>query len=300
MNVKILSFLLFYGLPIILIAQNNREIAKEISNDIESYFLMDISYINDAVFMGRRDSIAAPYIYPSIGYYNASGLFVDISASYLVGSEDNRVDLFMPSLGYDFSNLQLSGRISGTAYFFNKESYNVKSAVLADVSGFLSYNLKILEATLMTNIFFNDGGTSDFFVGLMVNRIFYTNDRNFLVNPTISLYAGSQNFYEVYYKTSRLGNRRGSGQGLGATNLNSATTVEISEATKFNILNLELSLPLQYYHKQFIFSLNPILAIPQSSATITTEDSVISEDLESTFYFTASISYWFDMAKRKS
>ena len=300
MNVKILSFLLFYGLPIILIAQNNREIAKEISNDIESYFLMDISYINDAVFMGRRDSIAAPYIYPSIGYYNASGLFVDISASYLVGSEDNRVDLFMPSLGYDFSDLHLSGRISGTAYFFNKESYNVKSAVLADVSGFLSYNLKILEATLMTNIFFNDGGTSDFFVGLMVNRIFYTNDRNFLVNPTISLYAGSQNFYEVYYKTSRLGNRRGSGQGLGATNLNSATTVEISEATKFNILNLELSLPLQYYHKQFIFSLNPILAIPQSSATITTEDSVISEDLESTFYFTASISYWFDMAKRKS
>lgn len=300
MNVKILSFLLFYGLPIILIAQNNREIAKEISNDIESYFLMDISYINDAVFMGRRDSIAAPYIYPSIGYYNASGLFVDISASYLVGSEDNRVDLFMPSLGYDFSDLHLSGRISGTAYFFNKESYNVKSAVLADVSGFLSYNLKILEATLMTNIFFNDGGTSDFFVGLMVNRIFYTNDRNFLVNPTISLYAGSQNFYEVYYKTSRLGNRRGSGQGLGATNLNSATTVEISEATKFNILNLELSFPLQYYHKQFIFSLNPILAIPQSSATITTEDSVISEDLESTFYFTASISYWFDMAKRKS
>ena len=300
MNVKILSFLLFYGLPIILIAQNNREIAKEISNDIESYFLMDISYINDAVFMGRRDSIAAPYIYPSIGYYNASGLFVDISASYLVGSEDNRIDLFMPSLGYDFSDLHLSGRISGTAYFFNKESYNVKSAVLADVSGFLSYNLKILEATLMTNIFFNDGGTSDFFVGLMVNRIFYTNDRNFLVNPTISLYAGSQNFYEVYYKTSRLGNRRGSGQGLGATNLNSATTVEISEATKFNILNLELSLPLQYYHKQFIFSLNPILAIPQSSATITTEDSVISEDLESTFYFTASISYWFDMAKRKS
>jgi hypothetical protein len=40
--------------------------------------LTDISYQNDAVFMGRFDSITSPYIVPSIGYYDASGFFVDV------------------------------------------------------------------------------------------------------------------------------------------------------------------------------------------------------------------------------
>ncbi|NNK75588.1 MAG: hypothetical protein HKP42_05940, partial [Maribacter sp.] len=54
------------------------------------------------------------------------------------------------------------------------------------------------------------------------------------------------------------------------------------------------SLPLQYYHKQFIFSVTPTWAFPQSSATtITTEDSVFEEDLENVFYWSVGVSYWF-------
>jgi hypothetical protein len=53
--------------------------------------------------------------------------------------------------------------------------------------------------------------------------------------------------------------------------------VEIDEVNKFNILNIELSIPINYYHKSFIFHL---LAFHKSSATITTEDAVIKEDLK--------------------
>jgi hypothetical protein len=58
--------------------------------------------------------------------------------------------------------------------------------------------------------------------------------------------------------------------------------VEIDEVNKFNILNIELSIPINYYHK-FYFSFIPHLAFPQSSATITTEDAVIKKTLK---YFT--------------
>lgn len=277
-----------------LFSQNSKKSVREISSKNDSFFLTDISYINDAVFMGRRDSIKAPYVFPSIGYYDKSGFFMDASASYLTSSDENRVDLFLLSAGYLFSDLLLSGGISGTGYFFNGDSYNVRSETVGDISGFLTIDLKTIEISLLASTFFNDGSSADIFTGLLVGHTFSNTDDTFLISPSIAVYGGSQNFYEAYYNTSRLGNRKGAGQGqnsnAGSTVINE---VIIEEASKFNILTVELSLPLQYYYNQFIFSFNPVLALPQSAATITTEDAVIAEDLESVFYFSLGISYWF-------
>ena len=282
-----------------LMAQNNKKSTKEISNKKESYLLADVSYMNDAVFMGRRDSIAAPYIFPSLGYYDKSGFFADASASYLTGSEENRIDLFLISAGYIYSSEKLSGGISGTTYFFNEDSYNVKSEVVGDISGFLSYDLKVVEVSLTASSYFNNNSSADFFAGLVVDHTFYASDNNFLIAPSISINAGSQYFYQEYYSTSRLGNRKGKGMGSGDLGSSAPMDVEIKEASKFNILNIEFGLPLQYYHKSFIFSFTPVWAFPQSSATITTEDAIIKEDLDNVFYWSAGISYWFHTKKGK-
>ncbi|MFX0557882.1 hypothetical protein ACOCEA_13870 [Maribacter sp. CXY002] len=288
----LLIFLFFQGY---LFSQNSKRSAKEISTKNESYFLTDISYINDAVFMGRRDSVKAPYILPSVGYYDKSGFFLDASASYLTSSEENRVDLFLLSAGYLFNDSSLSGGISGTGYFFNGDSYNVRSETVGDISGFLTLDLKSIEISLLASTFFNDGSSADIFAGLMLGHTFSTTDNTFFISPTIAVYAGSQNFYEAYYNSSRLGNRKGKGQGQNTTSGSTVITeVIIEEASKFNMLDLEVSLPLQYYYNHFIFSFSPVLAMPQSSATITTEDAVIEEDLDSVFYFSAGISYWFN------
>ena len=280
-----------------LIAQNNKQSVKEKSSDNQSYVLADVSYVNDAIFMGRRDSIAAPYIFPSIGYYDESGFFADVSASYLSSSEESRFDLFLISAGYMFDAKKWSGGISGTAYFFNEDSYNVQSETVGDITGMLGYDLDAFEVTLTASSYFNKESSADFFAGLMLNRIFYAADNSLLINPSLALYAGSQYFYQEYYTTSRLGSRKGQGNGTSLTEPSTATAVEIKEASEFNLLNVELSLPLQYYHNQFIFSVTPTWAFPQSSATITTEDSVIEEDLENVFYWSVGISYWFKTKK---
>jgi hypothetical protein len=281
------------------IAQGDKNSGKEKSSEDRSYFLTDISYINDAVFLGRRDSIAAPYIFPSIGYYDKSGFFADASISYLTGTEENRVDLSLITAGYLFDSKNWSGGISGTAYFYDKDSYNVQSEVVGDITGILSYDLKAFEVSLSASTYFNNGSSPDIFGGLMLDRTFYTFENNLLINPRVSLYIGSQNFYQEYYSTSRLGNRKGQGKGSGSSEPIEVTNVEISEASEFNFLNVELSLPLQYYHKHFIFSFSPVWAFPQSSATITTVDAIIKEDLENVFYWSAGISYWFYSKKEK-
>lgn len=277
---------------------------KEKDNREDSYVLMDVSYMNDAVFMGRRDSITAPYLLPSIGYYDKSGLFIDATVSYLTSSNEQRVDLFYLTGGYLFDSNNWSGGVSGTAYFYNEESYNVQSEVVADITGLISYDFKLLELSVYVSSYFNKNSSPDIFLGFMADHTFRAFDDHLLFAPGFSVYAGSQYFYEEYYTTSRLGNRKSasSGQGSGQSGITDSgtevITVQIDEASEFNILNMELSFPMQYHFDQFILSFTPIWAFPQTSATLTTDEGVFEEDLDNVFYWSIGISYWFNSSKK--
>jgi hypothetical protein len=50
------------------------------------------------------------------------------------------------------------------------------------------------------------------------------------------------NFYQEYYKFNRVGNRKDNGNGQDQQI--GSTVVGIDEVNKFNILNIELSIPL--------------------------------------------------------
>jgi hypothetical protein len=263
-----------------MLAQDSTKVKK-----IKSYILTDVSFKNDAIFMGRHDSIATPYIVPSIGYYDASGFFADASLSYLTKSNESRVDLFLLTAGYRFETKKLNGYISGTKYFFNDISYNIQSEIVADISAIVSYDLNIIKTSLTASSYFNKNSNPDFFLGAHLAKEIKTRDESFEVSPTFSLYAGSQYFYEEYKKYNNSGN--------GQTNGN-ANNVIIDEVSKFNLLSIEFSIPINYYYKSFIISITPQLAFPQSNATFTTEDTVFKEDLKEVFYWSAGVSYMFN------
>jgi hypothetical protein len=288
-NTSVFLTVLILCLPFYLLAQDSTKVEK-----VKSYILTDVSFQNDAVFMGRRDSIAAPYLVPSIGYYDASGFFADASLSYLTKSSESRVDLFLLTVGYRFESKKLSGYFSGTNYFFNDVSYNVQSEIVADVSAIVSYDLNIFKTSLTASTYFNKNSDPDFFIGVHLAKEIHTTDESFEIIPTVSLYAGSQYFYEEYYKNNRLGNSNGNGGQPQQTQ-----NIVINEVNSFNILSIELSIPINYYYKSFIISITPKLALPQSNATFTTEDAVFKENLKEVFYWSAGISYWFDTKKTK-
>jgi len=289
---KNLILLLILCLPSYVVAQDNKNVDKE-----KSYILTDLSYQNDAVFMGRRDSISAPYIVPSIGYYDQSGFFADASLSYLTKSDENRVDLFLATVGYRFNSNKFSGTLSGTKYFFNDKSYSIQSEVEGDISAILSYDFGFLETSLITSAYFSKNSNTDFFVSAQIAKSLFTIDKSLEIKPTFNVSAGSQYFYQEYYRYNRIGNRKGNNAGQ---NQQSTTTVlGIEEVNKFNILNVELSMPIRYYYKSFIFSFVPQWAFPQSNATITTEDATIKEDLKNIFYWSAGISFWFNTKREK-
>lgn len=285
--------IVLFLIPGMQYGQDYSRSSQDLQEDGFSYVLTDLNYITDAVFMGRRDSISAPYVYPSIGYYDKSGFFVNASSSYLTRSDENRVDLFLLSTGFVFDDDSWSGGISGSLYFFNDASYNVKSETVGDLTGNLNYDLGPLETGLSLSTYFNDGGSADIFAGWHLSKEIISTDNTWLIIPQFSVYAGTQQFYEAYYQTSRLGNRKGQGMGSGGSVPMGEQALEIRESEELKLLNLEIGLPIHYYHKQFIFSVNPMLAFPQSPATIEFEDTTLSEELDAVFYGYVGISYWF-------
>lgn len=298
---KLSIVLLFMICNYVMIAQNTSDTAKETDDNEKSYFSVGVNFINDAVYLGRKDSISAPYLYPQLSYFNKSGFYVTGSFSYLTKSNESRIDLFLGTLGYEFTSNKFRGDLSFTKYFFNDDSYNVISEVEADLTANAGYDFDVVDLAVSLTTFFNNGSSSDFFLSSEISHNFMNEKGDFQISPTVGIFFGSQNFYEEYYINNRFGSGRGqsgsgqgsgTGQGSGVTTT-TTTTVVMNESEKFGLMAIEFSAPAWYVAKPFTFIFLPVFVIPQNPATLTVDSTVYEEDLENTFYFMVGLAYKF-------
>ena len=286
-KIKILLVLTAFFYCGIMIGQNEKE--KD-----SSYVSVDINFISDAVFMGRKDSITNPYLYPLITYHHKTGFYGTGSLSYLTKTDEGRVDLFLITAGFEFAIKKFDGDISITKYFFNEDSYNVISEVEADITAQLVYDFNVVNLGIASSLYLNSDGNSDVFLSSEISHDFVSKNNTFQISPTAGLYFGSQNFYEQYYINNRFGNGRGQ-QGQGNNNLTqtAATQINFTESEKFGLMAIEFSLPIWYVNEPWLFSLLPAYVLPQNPATLTVDDVVFEEDLENVFYWIFGVTYQF-------
>lgn len=302
--VSILLFFIFIN-PVFSQVEENTDVVK---NTEKSFISASLNYISDAVFMGRKDDVENPYLYPTLTYYNKSGLYAKGSFSYLTKSNESRIDLFLFTAGIDFTIDKFSGDISATKYFFNDDSYNVISQVEADLSAIIRYDFNIINLSLGVNTYFSSNSNTDFFLSSEISHDFISSNNKFQISPTVGIYLGSQNFYEEYHITRQIKINEGgsgsgtgtgtggSGSGTGDTRDTTQTVTEtfIDESEKFDVMAIEFSVPMWYVEKSCTFSFLPTLVFPQSEANIIVDDVVTKEDLKETFYWVVGFSYKFN------
>jgi hypothetical protein len=283
-------FIFSYSL---IIGQNETDSIVKNNQKEKSYFTADLNYISDAVFMGRKDSVDAPYLYPGITYHHTSGFYVKGSLSYLTSLDQSRIDLFLITAGFDFTVKNFTGDFSATKYFFNEDSFNVISEVEADITAVGRYDFdNVINLSIATSLYFSNNSNSDFFLSSELSHDIVTTNQKFQFSPTVGIYLGSQNFYEEYYMNERFGNgSRDNGQGSGNITIPTTTNVSIQESEKINLMAIELSLPMWYSYKSLTVSFLPTLAIPQSEANLVVDETLIKEDLKETFYWIVGFSY---------
>jgi len=262
-----------------------------VSAEEDSFFSVGFNYITDAVFLGRKDSITAPYLFTSLGYHHKSGLYANGHASYLTRANEGRIDLFLVSAGYEKLMEKFYWDISATKYFFNTDSYNVMASIEADITALGRYDLEIVEVGLAASIYFSSNSSTDLVLLPSVSRDFTTTDKRFQVSPSLELQLGSQQFYQEYY-TLRGKNNQGSGQG-GSFNNNTSSITEtiVLQDESFTLMSVELGLPMWYQYKSFIFCLSPYYAIPLNPGTIEINDILEKEELDPSLYLMIGLEY---------
>lgn len=257
----------------------------------ESFFRAGLQYNSDWVYTGRKDSLAAPYITPSIGYYDRSGFFIKGFLSYLTASSQQRVDVYGATAGYVWIKKDLYIGGSGTAWLFNDSSYAVQSSAGGNINAYVGYDFGIVDLSLDATTLFSQ--STDFLLGLELSRFFYAANDRLKISPTAYATWGTQYYYSEYYSTRRTGTGAGHGAGQGGGGGTTQTTVTVGETSKFQLLAYEFSLPVSYTVKAFRFSFTPSYVIPQNPSTITIDQTTYPEVLENTFYWSAGLSYKF-------
>lgn len=252
----------------------------------KSEFIVGMSYSSDYLYMGRADSLKAPYLSPSIAFYHKSGFYAEASMSYLVAANERRVDLVTLSGGYDYygDNFVVGAYIS--EYFFNDDSYVVNAQMNTYLNAYGGYDFSWFMLYGNISMGFSDG--VDVFLGGEINRTFYLFGNHLQLTPAFYVNGGSQQYYDQYI------NKRVSQGGSGIGNPGgSQSGSQLLESDQFKLLDFEADVTINYTYKKLDVFLIPTFTFPVNPATISTDTGVYEEELSNGFYWTIGISYTF-------
>ncbi|HEY4876497.1 MAG TPA: hypothetical protein VIH86_13050 [Puia sp.] len=267
-----------------------------------SFWLANINYLNNNVYLGRKDSVLSPYFTASVGYYHKSGLFINASASYLTEPGQGRIDLTTIDGGYSIIKTKFEGLITISKYIFSSESYNVRSEIEGSANIFVGYDFDFIKPTLQATL--NFGNNTDHAAGLGLEHTFYAIERKLTITPTFDVNASTQNYYNNYYKFRRYSTKRLLKAVRLQRLLNEITeTGYVENPNEFKIMDYEWSIPVTYTVKRFTFNFSPSYAVPENAAIVdvtitsarlgTRTKQRGKEQISNSFFFVTGVSYSF-------
>ncbi len=236
-----------------------QSIADSTKKAEKSYFQGAVDFLTDAVYNGRKDSVANPYLSVDFGYYHKSGWYISGSASY---QTNNHVfDLFSVDAGYNWEiSDKFSASFNADKPFYNKTSTSIASGIKASVDAGLTYDTDFITAEASFSAVFSK--KTDILTSVLLSHTFeidgFNDDSYWAIKPEVTANFGTQHFFDDY--KARSSKRR----------ILSATSTTVASNNKFQVLDYEFSLPLSYNAKNWGITFSPVYAIPRNPVTTTT------------------------------
>ena len=252
--------------------------------------VFDLNFLNNSVYLGRKDSGTISYLSPSILYAAPSGFFASANLSFL--TQEKRMDAATLEAGYELTKGSLNATLSASKFFYNNQSVNVKSALSAALSAYLTYETPYVTPFISTSLSVGNN-QPDYFAGFGLQHSFYVADDALTISPSFTANGSTQHFYDSYYKLRKGGKRKG---------LNNVTiSEEALNASAFKILDYEWAADITYKVNYFSFYATPVYAVATNPNVIVTtayrpNGTVLAtqsktESLSNSFYCTVGLSY---------
>ncbi|MCU0361126.1 MAG: hypothetical protein MUF75_10485 [Bacteroidia bacterium] len=273
-----------FGFGFTLHTQTFKNPIKDSANTEKSEFRLFMRYSSDYLFMGRSDSLPAPYLSPGLAYVHKSGFYINTSISYLTVKGESRIDMFKVSGGYDFYKNKFETGASITQFVFSDMSFAVQSEISTYLYGYAGYDFNLFMLYVDGSLGFS--GQTDAFLGLELNHTFYALNNKLRITPAFYLNTGTQNYYTEYYNNRS--SQTGSGKGKGAQQSGTGT-IQTSETQKFQILDYEADIQVIYKLNKIKFFVSATWAFPVNPYTTTTSTGTYTEEIKTGFYWSTGV-----------
>ena len=210
----------------------------------------------------------------------------------LPNNKKNAIDGENLTAGYDFDITDdFEGGVSYSKLLYNTNSTLVGSSITNIFNASFDYDIAgIVTPGISAEYSLNSGGVAnDIYVtgsiahDFVVEKIFGDKDV-FIISPTVSANFGTQNFYDAYIKRKVYKNKK----------VNALVTTFENQLNQFELLDYELSAPLEYKIKHFIFEFTPTYAVVENGfKSAAVAKAVGLSDNTSVFYVETGIAFKF-------
>ena len=252
-----------------------------------------INYLSNNVFMGRTDTVRTPVIMPELKYTFKSGIYFSGSLDYIPDKKKKKLDGGDFSAGYDLDITDdFSGGVSYTKLFYSSNSTQIASTISSTINVNFTYDFcDIISPTVGADYNINKQGIGrDVIVNAELTHDFNIKgvlgeEDILLISPTATLNAGSQNFYDAYLVKKKV-------NGTKKTAAQNALLIKYTnQLGQFQLLDYEISTPVEYKTGHFIFQFIPTYAIVKNQ--IPAAVSARISDQPSIFYYQLAVSLKF-------
>lgn len=258
--------------------------AQNDSANIKPQFKISANYNTGLNFFGRTDSLRSSGFFPLAELWLTPEFYVNAAPVFV----NNRIQQFdyagtVATIGYqNISTYWITGAYL-TKPFYKESSELVQSALKAQSGINLTWRNPILNLTAGGDVKFSD--KVDFGATGGVDHIIRIQNRDnsvIILDPSLYVYAGTQNFQRTYYKKNNTGF-------LLFPGTNQQVTEEVS---RFNVLAYEASMPIIYAKGKVMLIATPSYILPQNLVTVPNRPD-LSERGENMFYATVTVKYTF-------
>ncbi len=182
------------------IASNNEPGDDDDPYDTRTYFMFGLDYINNNVYLGRKDTAVVPYVSPYIGYHLKSGLYAKATASF-TSAPIKHIDLYTLEAGYDQSfgdHINCGANVD--KYFHSKKTVSIRASTNASAGLYGQYANDWIEPEFSFDADFNK--KTDYVLGLDIDHKFKMLDNTLNIIPTLTMNSGTRYFLNEYYTIS--------------------------------------------------------------------------------------------------
>ena len=259
--------------------------AQNDSANSKVQFKLSLNYNTALNYYGRTDSLKSSGFFPMAELWFSPKFYVN-AAPVFVNNAVQRFDYAgtVTTIGYQNVTSKWITSVYVSKPFYKSSSELVQSALKAQSGATLSFLNKYLNLTAGGDVKITD--KTDFGATAGVDhllRIETANKSVLAFDPSFTVYAGTQNFQRSYYK------KVNSGFLLFPSTSQQLVT---EQATRFNVLACEASLPVVYTQNRWTFVASPAYVLPQNLIAVPGRPD-LSERGENLFYATLTAKYTF-------